>query len=210
MAIQAAASQDFVPVQEVRDGIVVLKDGTMRALLLVSSVNFELKSQPEQQSIILQFQNFLNSLDFSVQIFLQSRKLDIRPYVALLEGRIESQTNDLMKIQVREYIQFVRKFTESANIMTKSFFLVVSYAPQFNTSSKKGFLSSLFGNKGGVVENTTFEEARTQLEQRISVIQSGLVRTGVRAARLGTEEVVELFYKLYNPGETEKPIIPNV
>ncbi len=209
MATNAAAAQSFVPIQEVRDGIVVLKDGTMRTILLVSSVNFELKSVDEQQSILAQFQNFLNSLDFSVQIFLQSRKLDIRPYLALLQGRIENQVNDLMKIQVKEYMQFVKKFTEDNNIMTKNFFVVISYSPaMINTGSKKGFLSSLFGKKSSdTINNTDFEEARTQLEQRIAVVEQGLVRTGVRAGRLGTEEAIELFYKMFNPGETEKPII---
>ncbi len=204
----AKATQDFVSIQEVRDGTLVLKDGSLRAILLVSSINFELKSADEQQSILYQFQNFMNSLDFSIQIFVQSRRLDIRPYVALLEGRYKEQTNDLMKVQVEEYISFIKKFTESTNIMTKSFFVVVSYFPP-TLNAKSGFLGNLLGGgKVKTVQNTQFEEQRTQLEQRVSVVEQGLVRTGVRAARLGTEEVVELFYKLFNPGDTNKPIIP--
>lgn len=210
MAVKASATQEFVQIQEVRDGVVVMKDGTLRALLLVSSVNFDLKSADEQRSILLQFQNFLNSLDFSVQIFIQSRRLDIRPYISLLENRINEQTNDLMKVQVKEYISFVKQFTDLNSIMTKNFFVVVSYAPTImSSSSKKGLLSGLFGSKQNVstVENTVFEEIRSQLDERLAVVEQGLVRTGVRAARLGTEEVVELFYKIFNPGETEKPII---
>lgn len=204
----AKATQDFVPIQEVRDGTIVLKDGSLRAVLLVSSINFELKSEDEQKSILYQFQNFLNSLDFSIQIFVQSRRLDIRPYIALLEGRYKEQTNDLMKVQVQEYIEFIKKFTEITNVMTKSFFVVVAYSPA-TINIKSGVFSKLF-NRGKVdtVQNTQFEEIRTQLEERVSVVQQGLVRTGVRAARLGTEEVVELFYKLFNPGETERPIMP--
>lgn len=210
MAVKASATQEFVQIQEVRDGVVVMKDGTLRALLLVSSVNFDLKSADEQRSILLQFQNFLNSLDFSVQIFVQSRRLDIRPYISLLDKRINEQTNDLMKVQVKEYIAFVKQFTDLNSIMTKNFFVVVSYAPTLlSNGTKKGLFGGLFGKKQNVstVENTVFEEIRSQLDERLAVVEQGLVRTGVRAARLGTEEVVELFYKIFNPGETEKPII---
>src|SRR5207253_1556388 len=119
----------FVPIQEVRDGILMLKDGSMRAIVLASSLNFSLKGDDERNAIILQFQDFLNSLDFAVQISIESRRLDIRPYIALLEDRYKEQINELMKIQTREYIEFVKKFTESTNIMTKSFFIIVSYDP---------------------------------------------------------------------------------
>jgi hypothetical protein len=122
-------TQSFVPIQEVRDGIIILKDGSMRAILMTSSVNFALKSEEEQKSIIYQFQNFLNSLNFDMQIFVQSRNLDIRPYVSLLQDRLKVQTDDLMKIQIKEYILFVKSFTEQANIMTKRFFIVVPYTP---------------------------------------------------------------------------------
>ena len=123
------STQDFVPISEVRDGVVMLKDGGLRAILLASSINFALKSEDEQTAFIVQFQNFLNSLDFSVQIFVQSRMLDIRPYVATLEAAYKEQLDDLMRIQIREYIEFVKSFTEAANIMTKNFFVVVPYAP---------------------------------------------------------------------------------
>lgn len=202
-------TQSFVPIQEVRDGIVVLKDGSMRAILMTSSVNFALKSEDEQKSIIYQFQNFLNSLNFDMQIFVQSRNLDIRPYVSLLEDRLKVQTDDLMKIQIKEYMQFVRTFTEQSNIMTKRFFIVVPYTPiSANvTKAKKGF----FGQKNTGTQNQiiqdAFAESRTQLSQRIDVILSGVARTGVRAVQLGTEEVIEVFYQLFNPGEAEKPLV---
>lgn len=204
----AKATQEFVPVQEVRDGIVVLKDGSLRGVLMVSSLNFALKSQDEQESILFQFQNFLNSLDFSVQIFVQSRDLDIRPYLALLEERGKAQTDELMVIQVREYMGFIREFTESANIMTKNFFVIVPYSPAM-LSTKKGPLGSLFGAEEGHSAKDrlrSFEENRVQLQQRVSVVEQGLVRTGLRLVQLGTEEAVELFYKMFNPGELDKPI----
>src|SRR5689334_5739077 len=114
------STQEFVPVQEVRDGIVILKDKSLRAILLASSINFALKSEDEQTAFIVQFQNFLNSLDFSCQIFVQSRMLDIRPYIASLEVAYKNQLDDLMRIQIREYIGFIKNFTEAANIMTKN------------------------------------------------------------------------------------------
>ncbi|MDB5238237.1 MAG: hypothetical protein JWM46_507 [Candidatus Kaiserbacteria bacterium] len=201
------STQDFVPISEVRDGVVMLKDGGLRAILLASSINFALKSEDEQTAFIVQFQNFLNSLDFSVQIFVQSRMLDIRPYVATLEAAYKEQLDDLMRIQIREYIEFVKSFTEAANIMTKNFFVVVPYAP---TISKKGSgLTSMlpFGKKqSSEEENKSFEEQVSQLEQRIGIVQQGLIRTGVRTVQLGTEEAIELLYKMFNPGEDGKPM----
>ena len=207
MAIDAKPTQSFIPIKEIRDGIIVLKDGSLRAILLASSLNFALKSADEQQSIIFQFQNFLNSINFSVQIFTQSRKLDIRPYIALLEERLKEQVGDLMKMQTREYIEFIRSFTESTNIMTKSFFIVVPYsAPALagTDAIKKSFFGTKKNNVGE--EISSFEESRSQLQQRIEVVQQGLVRCGIRIANLGTEELIELFYKTFNPGDVEKPI----
>lgn len=204
----ARTTQEFLPVSEVRDGIIVLKDGSLRAVLLASSINFALKSEDEQTAFIVQFQNFLNSLDFSVQIFVQSRMLDIRPYVATLEAAYKDQLDDLMRIQIREYIEFIKSFTEAANIMTKNFFVVVPYSPVVNVG--KGGVAALlpFGRKkkDTAEENKTFEEQATQLEQRISIVQQGLVRTGVRTVQLGTEEAIELLYKMFNPGEEGKPM----
>ena len=202
------STQEFLPISEVRDGVVVLKDNSLRAILLASSINFALKSEDEQTAFIVQFQNFLNSLDFSVQIFVQSRMLDIRPYVATLEAQYKNQLDDLMRIQIREYIEFVKSFTEAANIMTKNFFVVVPYSPALDVT-KKGPLSMLpFGKKKANAEedNRTFEEQVTQLEQRIAIVQQGLVRTGVRTVQLGTEEAIELLYKMFNPGEEGKPM----
>lgn len=203
------ATQQFVPIEEIRDGIVVLKDGGMRAILLASSVNFALKSSDEQTGIIMQFQNFLNSLDFSVQIFLQSRKYDIRPYIALLEERYKIQTGDLMKIQTREYIDFVKSFSENANIMKKSFFIVIPYSPTIINAKGEGFMKIFKREKkeeAAISKKKDFEENRTQLEQRIGIVSQGLSRCGVKSIGLGTEEIVELFYKIFNPGDTEKPI----
>ena len=206
--VKAQATQEFVPIKEVRDGIIILKDGSLRVLLMASSINLALKSQDEQQAIIGQFQNFLNSLEFTVEFSIQSRDLDIRPYIALLQDRYQKELDELMKIQIREYMAFIKDFTERANIMTKNFFIVIPYDPALINRSG-GMLGGLFpsSQKGaGALADEQFEQYRAQLEQRVSVVEQGLVRTGVRVVKLGTEEVIELFYKLFNPGELEKPL----
>lgn len=201
------SSQDFVPIKEIRDGVVVLKDDSMRGIIMTSSINFALKGADEQNAIIYQFQNFLNSINFSIQIFVQSRRLDIRPYIALLEKVRKDQTNDLLQIQTKEYIEFIKSFTESVNIMTKSFFIVIPYIPAI-IQGRKSMLSSLLGKSEQATKERSevFEENRLQLLQRMEVVMGGLTRIGVRAVPLGTEEIVELYYKLFNPGDTEKPI----
>ncbi|MFZ2205680.1 MAG: hypothetical protein WAV23_03760 [Minisyncoccia bacterium] len=209
MALSAKATQEFVPIKEVRDGMIVLKDGGLRAIVLANSTNLSLKSFDEQRATILQFQNFLNTIDFSVQISIQSRKLDIRPYLLLLENRMKVQNEPLLKLQTREYIEFIKNFTETVSIMTKSFFVVVPYtATAFKADA--GFFSGIFSRKNKeearAAEQIDFEEKRSQLEQRVSVIQQGLARCGVKSAQLGTEEVVEVFYKVFNPGEIEGKI----
>jgi hypothetical protein len=213
MALNAKATQEFIPIKEVRDGIVVLKDGDLRAIVLANSINLSLKSNDEQKATILQFQNFLNTLDFSVQISIQSRKLDIRPYLLLLENRIKVQNEPLLKLQTKEYIEFIRNFTESVAIMTKSFFVVVPYTHTVLKSDSGlfgGILGRFFSRKSKeevkTAKQVDFEEKRSQLEERVAVIQQGLGRCGINSAQLGTEEVVEVFYKVFNPGEMEGKI----
>ncbi|KKP87586.1 MAG: hypothetical protein UR90_C0001G0017 [Parcubacteria group bacterium GW2011_GWC1_35_8] len=209
MALNAKATQEFVPIKEVRDGVIVLKDGGLRAIVLANSVNLSLKSDDEQKATILQFQNFLNTLDFAIQISVQSRRLDIRPYLTLLEDREKVQSEPLLKLQTKEYIEFIRKFTEDVSIMTKSFFIVVPYTHTV-LKSDSGILKRLFGGKSAeeikMASQEDFEEKRSQLEERVSVIEQGLNRCGIKSAQLGTEEVVEVFYKVFNPGEVEGKI----
>ena len=200
----SGATQDFVPVKEIRDGIVLLKDGSYRGILICSSINFGLKSVDEQRAITIGFQNFLNTLDFSMQIVVNSRRMDLRPYLALLETKAADQKTDLMKIQLREYMAFIRSFAEQTNIMTKSFYVVVPYSPKVSTTSATNFIGLTTNNKAAA--QNVFEESRVQLEQRMTLIAEGLAGTGVRATSLGTEEVLELLYRSFNPGELENPI----
>ena len=200
----SGASQGFVPVKEIRNGVVILKDGSYRGALICSSINFGLKSADEQRAIIEGFQNFLNTIDFSIQIVVNSRKMDLRPYLALLNGKMPDQKTELLRIQLREYIEFVRSFADQANIMTKSFYIVVPYSPHVDAARAA---TSFFGGKKAESQNaSSFEEDRAQLEQRLSLVAGGLSGTGVRAVLLGTEEVIELLYRSFNPGELENPI----
>ncbi len=210
MALSAKATQEFVPIKEVREGTIVLKDGGLRAILAVSSVNLALKSGEEQIATINQFQSFLNSIDFPIQIVVQSRRLDIRPYLLTLEGKMKEQREPLLKLQTAGYISFVREFTEQVAIMRKYFYVIIPYE-EAAISTKKGVLGSIFGNKESAqakrnTENISFEEKRTQLDERVSVIASGLGSCGARSERLQTEEVIELFYKTFNPGDIQPAI----
>ena len=206
-------TQDFVPIRDIKNGIMILNNGDLRMMLMTSSLNFGLKSGDEQGAILMQFQNFLNSLEFPIQISIQSKRLDIRPYLTMLEEREKAQLVDAMKIQVHEYISFIRDFTSRTNIMSKNFFIIVPYAGGSLVSKNTGGggLSSLFGGSKGKKKMTaseiqSFEEARIQLEQRVSIVEQGLARCDLRTVRLGTEEITELFYKKFNPGELEASV----
>jgi len=209
MALNAKATQEFVPIKEVRDGVIMLKNGGLCAIVLANSTNLSLKSSDEQKATIMQFQNFLNTLDFQIQISIQSRKLDIRSYLLLLENRMKVQTEPLLKLQTKEYMNFIKSFTETVSIMTKSFFVVVPYTPKA-INMQSGILDNLFSKKNRseikAAQKIDFEEKKSQLEQRVSMIQQGLGACGIKSAQLGTEEVVEVFYKVFNPGELEGKI----
>jgi len=209
MALNAKAAQEFIPIKEVRDGIIVLKNDELRAIVLANSINLSLKSDDEQKATILQFQNFLNTLDFPIQISVQSRRLDIRPYLLLLEDRLKVQTEPLLKVQTKEYIEFIKNFTDTVSIMTKSFFVVVPYTHTV-LKSDSGIFDRVFSKRTKeqteAMKQVDFEEKRSQLEERVAVIQQGLSRCGINSAQLGTEEVIEVFYKVFNPGELEGKI----
>src|SRR3989344_3347104 len=217
-AVSAKSAQEFVPIQEIREGVAILKDGALRMILMASSLNFALKSADEQEAIILQYQNFLNSLDFTVQFFIQSRKLNINPYLDMLREVEKNQVNELLKIQTREYIEFIKNFVEASNIVTKAFYAVVPYQPPVFTSAKEaaGTIMGIFKKKnppaGGPagLSDEKFEEYKTQLFERVDTAAQGLTRSGVRVAPLNTEELIELYYSLFNPGELEKGKAPEV
>jgi hypothetical protein len=205
---KSTPSQKFVPIKEIRDGVLILKDGGVRAILLASSVNLALKSEEEQRATIAQFQAFFNSLDFSIQIVIQSRKHDIRPYLMTLEERLKEQKEELLRVQTREYIEFIRTFTEKVNIMKKHFFVVIPFAnaPISTSGGSGGLFGSSSSSEKSAQEKSDekFEETRSQLEQRISLVASGLNQVGVKTKQLGTQDVIELFHGTFNPGDAQK------
>lgn len=199
----ASSIQKHLVIQDIKDGVVILKDGGMRAILLASSVNFALKSIEEQDAIVYKYQMFLNSLDFPVQIMVASRKFNIDPYIQTLKDLEIKQENELLKIQTAEYISFIQGLTEVSNIMTESFYVVIPYA---SAIIKAGAFSKLFGAKNNTnngLKEEEFQKLKTQLWQRVEFVISGLGGAGIKTVPLNAEELIELFYKLYNPSAKE-------
>lgn len=205
------AAQAFVDVAEVKDGVVVLKNGTLRAVLMVSSINFDLKSTQEQEAIVANYQNFLNSLDFPIQVVVSSRKLDINPYLAMLTDKEKEQPNELLRFQIAEYRNFVKQMVDASDIMTKSFFIVIPFA--LTEAKKQGFVdrirTALNPKQIMLEKKMEFENYKSQLWQRVDHVMAGLAGTGIKMAPLATEELIELYYNAYNPGVTENTEIIN-
>lgn len=196
------STQSQIPVAEIRDGVAILTDGTMRATLMVSSVNFALKSQDEQDAIVFAYQDFLNSLDFPIQITISSRKMDITPYLENVRLLRDKQQNDLLRLQMDEYINFIGELVKGSNIMTKTFFTTVPFSVQ--QSTKEGPLSKIMkGFKGATgrhnMTDEEFEHNRSQLMQRVNQVALGLRSFGLRLVPLQTQELLELYYTMYNP-----------
>lgn len=188
----SSATQQFVEIAEVKDGVVMIKGGGgLRMLLQVSSINFALKSTEEQTAIIAQFQDFLNSLDFSLQIFINSRKLDIEPYLLFLSKIIEQQKNELLKIQTQEYIDFIRTMVASQSIMNKKFFVVIPYDRVMVGGKQFGMGDSSAAN--------SFNRDKNQLLQRVDHVMLGLRRIGVKSELVDSESALNLFAQLYHP-----------
>ena len=204
-------SQNILQIEEIRDGTLVLKDKSLRAILMASSINLALKSADEQTAVILQFQSFLNSLDFPIQIFVLSRKLNIESDLDTLRASQKKQINDLLKIQIAEYIEFIRTFVRASNIMSKTFYITVPYTTSAATQSK--FTGIFNFGRSKTPQSFTpevFEEYKKQLWQRVDHVIQGIIRTGVRAVPLNTEELIELYYGLYNPEESENTKVPQL
>lgn len=203
------STKDFVIISEIRDNVAVLKDGSLRSVIEVNSMNFDLKSTDEQTAIIRAFQNFLNSIDFPLQIAISSRKLDVGPYVKSLDALTTSISNELMKIQATEYTRFIKGLTELANIMSKKFYVVVplhvieTIAKAGGTA--KGFLGALKSivSPSKFVKSLTDQELegyKVQLNQRTEFLMGGIGGLGLESRILNKEELMNLYYGYYNPG----------
>jgi hypothetical protein len=193
-------TQSFLRFYEIRNDCVVMEDGTLRAVVAVSSTNFDLKSQDEQDALIVAYQRFINSLDFPIQVLMQSRRMDIGDYTESLKHLMEKQPNELLRIQTGEYIEFISHLVESANIMNKNFYIIISL-PQNIFPPKAGFFARLFKSTktreiAQRLEN--FEKVRTLLDERAGSVSNNLGGMSLRAVRLNTEQLIELFYNSYN------------
>ncbi|MDD5083869.1 MAG: hypothetical protein PHT88_02930 [Candidatus Moranbacteria bacterium] len=207
-----ASTQQYVDVKEVRDGVVVLRNGGLRAILLVSSLNFDLKSTEEQDAIISQYQAFLNSLDFPVQVLIHSRRFNIEPYLQLLKEKEEEQMNELLRLQISEYQHFIKNLTEVSDIMSKYFYVIVPFAAIEDEHS--GFfekIGNILNPKQAIHEQRElFETYKNQLWQRVDHVTMGLSGTGVKVAALNTEETIELLYNTYNPSLFSTTLTNNI
>jgi len=201
-----ASTQAYLDIKEIKEGVVVMKDGSLRAVLVVSSVNFSLKSGDEQNALVASYQNFLNSLEFPIQILMQSRKLDIHGYLDKMRAIMQQQTNELLRMQTQEYIEYVAKLIEFASIMNKTFYVVV---PLTAGAGQTGFMAKFMNLMSPAREvslhQTDFEKSREELTKRVNQVAGSMGSMGLKTIVLKTEELVELMYNSYNLN-TSSPI----
>ncbi|MDP1689318.1 MAG: hypothetical protein Q8L47_04290 [bacterium] len=206
---ESLPTQDFIAISEIKNDVVYLKTGGLRKILLVSGINTELKSEEEQNTIFSLFQNFLNGVDFPLQLVVHSRKLNIENYLEFLDSRRLIESNELLKSGIEEYIEFIKSFVQDNAIMTKNFFIVVSYDPLISSAST-GLLNSLpfIGKRDAKSEEEKSEQENiAQLNQRSEQVIASIRAVGLRAIALNNTELTELFYNLYNPETVEKKLV---
>ena len=197
-------SQKFLDITEVREDIVILKDGTLRAVLLVSSINFSLKSVDEQNAIVQSYMQFLNSLDFPIQIVIQSRRMNIDNYLGRIAEHEKKMQNDLLKRQISDYRDFIKQLVELGDIMQKRFYVVVPLVPgEGNTSTGKGFFQRLgeilSPTIAGKLSQKKFDKMKFDLSLRVNQIIGGLSSMSINSVQLDTQSLIELYYTVYNP-----------
>ncbi len=212
---EAQPTQQFIEIEEIKQDTIILRNGGLRKILIVSGLNFDLKSEEEREMIIYSFQSFLNSLNFPVQIFIHSRKINIEEYLSKLATRQQEESMELLKNIIGEYQEFIRSFVGQNAIMEKTFFVVAPYDIIEIPKAGKNLMRSIlgvFGKKSSTIEvdlaatERNFDQHLQQLTQRVDQVSSGLNQVGLRAVALNESEIVELFYNLYNPESTEKKL----
>jgi len=203
-----SATQAFLEVQDIREGILLLKNNSIRGILMVSSINFALKSEEEQTATIYAFQSFLNSLDFFCQIVIQSRNINITPYLDSLKDLEERQTNGLLREQTSSYREFIKNMVVGDVVMTKNFYVVVPY----NLMEALGMKGAgrQFGKQGQQMKDDEFQRCKTQLWQRMEYVSMGLRRCGLEAIPLTTPELIELFWSIHHPDQAEVGYYPEI
>lgn len=209
--MQSSSTQQFIDIAGIQEGIIILKNGGYRMIFSVSAINFSLKSEEEQNSLIFQYQSFLNSLHFPIQIVMRSKRLDLNPYIKKVSEAKDKQKSELIKMQTEDYVDFISQLINLANIMKKTFYVVVSYDPV----SVKGpsVISRIFKKSGEAtdlkISASIFKRYKEELMQRASSVASGLGSMGIHSVQLTTEEIIELFYNIYNPGIADKERFTN-
>lgn len=197
-------SQKFLDIAEIRDDLIILKDGTLRAVLLVSSINFSLKSLDEQNAIVQSYMQFLNGLDYPIQVVIQSRRMNIDNYMRQMQEQEKQMTNDLLKRQIKDYQAFVLQLVKLGDIMQKRFYVVVPLNPASDQgTTQKGFVQRLgeilSPTISGKVSEQKFQKMKFDLGLRTNQIIGGLSSMSLNAVQLDTQSLIELFYTVYNP-----------
>lgn len=206
-------SQQFLEIEDIKEGVIILKNKGLRGVLLVSSINFDLKSEDEQKALIYQFQGFLNSLDFSCQIVVLSRRLNITGYFDKLKELEKTQENEFLKIQINEYRKFIEGIIGGGMIMSKEFLVVVPFSMGETIEmdvKKKNIFKQLFKSTIPILTEETFQRCREQLWQRMEFIAICLKRCGLMAVPLTTPELIELFWSLHHQQEAEFGYYPQI
>ena len=199
-------TQNSLLISEIRDGMVIMSDGSFRAVIACKSINFDLMSSREREGVEYSYQNFLNALYFPIQIFIRSQRVDIGPYIERLVNIRRSQDNMLLNVLMDDYINFIDILSQEANIMDKSFFIVVPYYPagDINTIKEqgKGFFGKIFAQPQSTatkINKMTYDKAKDEIKNRVDSVTSGLFQIGVKSVQLNTKELGELYYNMYNP-----------
>ena len=197
------SAQDTLLIAEIKDGIVVMKDGSLRGVILSSAINFDLMSPSEQEAVESAYQGFLNSLHFPVQISIKSQKIDITGYLEKLDALRAEQPNELLGVLMDDYIANIRALVEEVNIMDKQFYVVIPYFPPSAVQKSNSLIDKLKGAFESTpmitVSEEDFKKNKTELSQRMALAANGMTQMGLRAISLGTQELVDLYYSWYNP-----------
>jgi len=208
----STSTQQYVDIAEIREDTLIMRDGTLRAILLVSSINFSLKSEEEQNAIISSYVSFLNNFDFPLQIIIQSRELSIDNYIERLKQIEKEQTNELLKIQTKEYIQYITELISMGKIMNKRFYVCIPYNPL--SSKHKNFFSSLLDSFKPAtlikMKEEKFLKYKGELNRRVDNIVGGLASAGLDSVLLDTQGLIELLYNTYNPGSSKNQQIVDI
>ncbi|MDP3093847.1 MAG: hypothetical protein Q8N16_03720 [bacterium] len=204
-----SSTQDFLEIDQIREGMIILKNKGLRGVMMISSLNFALKSDEEQQAIIYQFQSFINSLDFSVQIIVQSRKLNITGYLDQIKRLEDLQLGELMKTQTASYYDFIKGLVEGGTIMSKTFFMVIPYTIlEAQGVSASGSLFKM--PKFPTLTEDQFQRCKSQLWQRMEFLALGLKRMELQVVPLATPELIEFFWAIHHPSEAEVGYYPEI